>query len=217
MQETEEDEVLMMCWENMDGSLAGEPNEEATSQNERADNKMEIPKDEEEHANSTLHTSNQLKLLIEEFSWGTEDNTSMLDTEETAQQKLVYITKLENDLQNYGIELNEEESPKDKKPPVKNRPFERPSLINLNDGSKLYEEYGSENDIVEEMEREKNTKNMKEFTYTNIGCYDSGEQAKLQKIEKPKNDHEIPRNQKNENSLVTRNDSFQPWKEHFYR
>ena len=38
-------------------------------------------------------------------------------------------------------------------------------------------------------------KNMKEITYTEIGIYDSGEQAKLQKIEKLKNDHEIPRNE----------------------
>ena len=104
--------------------------------------------------------------------------------------------------------MNEAEGPKDKKPPAKNRPLERPSLINLNHGSKSYTESGSENDIMEEIEREKNkkdTKNMKEITYTNIGSYDSGEWAKLQKIEKPKNDHEIPRNQeKNEKALVTK-------------
>ena len=58
VQETEEDEVAMICWENMDGSLAEEPNEETGSQNERADNNMEEPKDEEEHVNSTLHTGN---------------------------------------------------------------------------------------------------------------------------------------------------------------
>ena len=44
LQETEEDEVAMMCWENMDGSLAEEPNEETGGQNERADDKMEKPK-----------------------------------------------------------------------------------------------------------------------------------------------------------------------------
>ena len=42
----------------MDGSLAEEPNEETGGQNERADDKMEKPKDEEEHADSTLHTGN---------------------------------------------------------------------------------------------------------------------------------------------------------------
>ena len=76
-----------------------------------------------------------------------------------------------------------------KKPPVKNRPLERPSLINFNHGSKNYEESGSENDNVEEIEREKNRKNMREITYTKIGSYNNGEWAELQKIKKPKNDH----------------------------
>ena len=51
----------------------------------------------------------------------------MLNTQETAQQELVYITNLENDLQNYGTKLNEEKGPKEKKPAAKNRFFERPS------------------------------------------------------------------------------------------
>ena len=106
----------------------------------------------------------------------------MLYTQETAQQKLVYITNLENDLQNCSTEMNDEEGPNDKKPPVKNRPLERPSLINPNHGSKLYEESGGENESMEEIKREKNTKNMKEIVYTNISSYESGEQAKLQKI-----------------------------------
>ena len=87
------------------------------------------------------------------------------------------------------MELNEKEGPKDKKPPVKNRPLERPSLINFNHGSKSYEKSGSENDNVEEIEREKNRKNMREITDTKIGSYNSGEWAELQKIKKPKNDH----------------------------
>ena len=37
-------------------------------------------KDEEEHVNATLHTGNQLKISIKEFSWGTEDNALMLNT-----------------------------------------------------------------------------------------------------------------------------------------
>ena len=47
----------------------------------------------------------------------------MLDTQEMAQWQLVYITNLENDLQNLGTKMNEEDSPKDKKPAVKNGPF----------------------------------------------------------------------------------------------
>ena len=110
-------------------------------------------KDEEEHVNSTLHIGNQLKISIEEFCWGTEDDASTLDTQQMAQWQLVYITNLENDLQNHGTKVNEEEGPKDKKSATKNKPFERPSLINLNHSSKMYEESGSENDNVEENEK----------------------------------------------------------------
>ena len=45
---------------------------------------------------------------------------------------------------------------------------------------------GSENNIMEEIEREKNMKNMKEIAYANIGSYDNGEQAELQKIKNPR-------------------------------
>ena len=47
-----------------------------------------------------------------------EDDALTLDTQETAQQQLVYITNLEKDLQNHGTEMKEEEGPKDKKPVV---------------------------------------------------------------------------------------------------
>ena len=70
-------------------------------------------------------------------------------------------------------------------------------VINLNHGSKIYEESGSENNNVEENEKgeNENEKNTKELSYTNIGSYERGEQAKQWKIEKPMNDHKIPRNQ----------------------
>ena len=102
-----------------------------------------------------------------------------LTTKETSQKKLVYITNLKkqtegtlNDSRNYGAELNEEEGPEDKKPPVKNSPFERPSLINFNNEVEVYEEPGSENDNAEETEREKNLKKMKEITYIKIDSDD---------------------------------------------
>ena len=63
---------------------------------------------------------NRLKLSIEEFSWETEDDGSTLDTQETEQQQLVYITNLEDDLPKNGTRLYEEEGPKDKKTAVKN-------------------------------------------------------------------------------------------------
>ena len=45
---------------------------------------------------------NQLKLTIKEIRWETEENGSTLDTQETEQQQLVYITNLEDDLQKNG-------------------------------------------------------------------------------------------------------------------
>ena len=95
VQETEEDKVVMMCWANSDKVLAEEPNEETGNQDGRANDDM--TKYEEEHVNCTLHMGNQLKISIEEFSWESEDNVSTLNTQEIAQQQLVYITNLEKD------------------------------------------------------------------------------------------------------------------------
>ena len=117
----------------------------------------------------------------------------------------MYITNLEDDLQKNGTKLYEEKGPKDKKPAAKNRPFERPSLVNLSHVSKLYEESGSEDKNIEENEKGENKKNMKESSYTNINEHKKKEQAKLLKEEKPKNHHEIPRNdEKYEKDLVTK-------------
>ena len=51
---------------------------------------------------------------MKEFSWGMEDDTSILNTQDTAQQQIVYITNLEDDLQKNSTKLNEEKGPKDK-------------------------------------------------------------------------------------------------------
>ena len=127
------------------------------------------------------------------------------DTQEMAQRQLVYITNLENDLQNHSTKMNEEEGSKDIKPAAKNKPLERPSLINFNHGSKIYKESGSENNNVEENKKGENEKNTMELAHTSISSYERGEWAKQWKIEKPMNDHEIPRNQeKNEKALVTK-------------
>ena len=104
-----------------------------------------------------------------------------LDTQETAQQKLVYITSLEDDLQKNGAKLNEEEGPKDKKPAAKNRLFERPSLVNNSHVSELYKESGSENKNIEENGKGENEKNVKELSNTNINRHKKGKQSKLLK------------------------------------
>ena len=117
----------------------------------------------------------------------------------------MYITNLKDDLQENSTKMNKEKRPKDKKPAVKNRPIERPSLVNLNHISKMYEELGIENENIEENEKGENKKNAKELTYTNISSHERGKQAEQQKIKKPKNNHEIPRNEeKNEKALATK-------------
>ena len=89
--------------------------------------------------------------------------------------------------------LNEEEGPKDKKPAVKNRLFERSSLVNLSYVSILYKESGRENKNIEVSRMGMKEKNVKESSYTNINRHKKGKQAELPKNEKPKKHHEIPR------------------------
>ena len=47
VEETEEKEATMMCWENSEGSLVEEPNKETDNYEGRTDDKMQKPKDEE--------------------------------------------------------------------------------------------------------------------------------------------------------------------------
>ena len=95
MAEGEENKTVMMCWENLKDSPGKEPHKESDNKGKKPTKKMQQPKDEEEHVDSTLHMWNQLKISIKEFSWETEDNRSTLDTQETEQPQLVYITNLE--------------------------------------------------------------------------------------------------------------------------
>ena len=87
----------------------------------------------------------------------------------------MYNTDPEDDLHKNGTKLNEEEGPRDKKPAVKSRLYEWPSLVNLSHVSKLYEESGSENKNIEENGKEDNKKNAKESRYTNITGHKKGE------------------------------------------
>ena len=126
--ETEEIEVAMMCWKNSENSPGKDPYEETDDKEERPDEEMQKLKDEEEHVNSTLHRGNQLKISITEFSCRTEDDTLMLDTQETVQQELLYITDLGNESTKLQYKNKLRKGLKDKKPAVKHRPSGRPSL-----------------------------------------------------------------------------------------
>ena len=108
-----------------------------------------------------------------------------METKEPEQQQVVYITNLENGLQKDGTKLYNEEGPDEKKPAVRNRFVEEPSLNNLNHVFKVYEESGSDVDYIEDSLKGENKKNSKEDNYTNMDEKKEGKQADLLKLEKP--------------------------------
>ena len=98
MNESEENKTTMMCWEDLKNSLEKEPHVESENVGEKPVKKTQKRKDEEEHVEPTLNTGNQLKISIKQFHWESEDDGSTLDTQETEQRQLVYITNLEGGL-----------------------------------------------------------------------------------------------------------------------
>ena len=88
----------MMCWESTSNFSEEEPHKEPEKVVKKPVKKMEKQKHEEEHVKPTLNTGNRLKISIEEFSWEKEDDGSTVETEETEQQEIVYITNLEDGL-----------------------------------------------------------------------------------------------------------------------
>ena len=107
-------ESTMMCWESTRNFMEEEPHEEPEKVAKKPVEKTEKLKHEEEHVEPTLHKGNRLKNSFEEFSWEREDDRSTLETEEPEQQQVVYITNLENGLQEHGTKLNDEEGPNEK-------------------------------------------------------------------------------------------------------
>ena len=88
---------------------------------------------------------------------------------------------------------------------MENRPFEEPTLNNLNCIYKLYEESGSDNKNIEHIVKGVNKKNSKEKGYTNMDEEKEGKQAGLLNKEKSRNHHDIPRKKGgNEKALVTK-------------
>ena len=58
MAEFEENETMMMCWEDLKDSPRKEPHTESENEGEKPIKKMKKPKDEEEHVEPTLNTGN---------------------------------------------------------------------------------------------------------------------------------------------------------------
>ena len=92
---------------------------------------------------------------------------------------------LKDGLQKDGVKLYDEEGPNNEKSAVENRPFEEPTLNNLNHIYELYEESGSDNKNIEDIVKGANKKNSKEKGYTNMDEEKEGKQADLLNKEKP--------------------------------
>ena len=116
-----------------------------------------------------------------------------METEEPKQQEVVYIMNLKNGLQKHSTKLYDEKGPDKKKPAVKNRFVEEPSLNNLNHIFEVYEESGSDVDYIEDSFKGENKKNSKEDNYTNMDEKKEGKRADLLKLEKLQYHHNIPR------------------------
>ena len=104
-----------------------------------------------------------------------------METEDPEQLEIVYITNLENGLQKDGTNLYDEEGLNEKKPAVKNRLIEEPSINNLNHVFEVYEESGSDVHYIEYSLKGENKKNSKEDSYTNMDEKKEGKQADLLK------------------------------------
>ena len=61
MAESEENETMMMCWEDLKDSLGKEPHIELENEGEKPVENTQKPKDEEEHVKPTPNTGNRLK------------------------------------------------------------------------------------------------------------------------------------------------------------
>ena len=162
----------------------------------------EKQKHEEEHVEPTLNTANRLKIMIEEFSWEKEGDGSTLGTEEPEQQKVVYITNLEDGLRKDGTTMYDEEGP-NKKVCCEKRAIEVPSLNNPNHVFDIYGESDSDINYIEDFSKGEDKKNSKEYDFTNMDLEKEGKQADPEELNIMRYHHDIPRKKgENEKALV---------------
>ena len=92
-----------------------------------------------------------------------------------------------------------------KKPVVRNKNIEEPSLYNLNHVFEMYEESGSDVDHLEDFLKGESKKHSKEDNYTSMNEDKEGKQADLLRSKITQYDHDIPRKKgENEKALVTK-------------
>ena len=196
-------ESAMMCWEPTSNFSKEETHEEPEKVVKKPAEKTEKQKHEEEHVGPKLDAGSRLKISIEEFGRGGKDDGSTLETVEPEQQQIVYIMNLEDGLPKNSTKLYDEEGPNEKKPDVRNRLIEEPSLNNLNHVFEVYEESGSDVDYIDDSLKGENKKNSKEDNYTNMGEEKERKQAGLLRLKISRSDHDIPRKKgENEKALV---------------
>ena len=195
----------MMCWESTENLAEEEPRGEPEKVANKLVKTTEKQKHEEEHVEPTLYTGNRLTISIEEFSWEREGNGSTLGTEEPEKQGVVYITNLKDGLRKDGTIMYDEEGPNIKKPAVRNRPIEVPSINNPNHVFDIYGESDSDVNYIEDFLKGEDKKNSKEYDYTNMDVKKEGKQDDLQELNTTRYHHDIPRKQgENEKALVTK-------------
>ena len=186
-------ESAMMCWESTEGLAEKEHREEPEKMANKLVETTENQKHEEEHVKLTLNTGNRLKISIEGFRWEREGDGSTLGTEEPEQQEVVYITNLEDGLQEDGTALYDETGPNERKPAARNRPIEVPSLNNPYHVFDIYGESDSDIIYIEDFSKGEARKNSKEYDYTNMDLEKEGKQADLQELNIMRYRHDIPR------------------------
>ena len=186
-------ESVMMCWESTESLEEEEYREEPEKMANKLVETMEKQKHEEEHVEPALNTGNRPKISIEEFSWEREGDRSTLGTEEPEQQEVVYITNLEDGLRMDGTALYDDKGPNEKKPAVRNRPIEVPSLNNPNHVFDIYGESDSDVNYIEDFLKGEAKKNSKGYTYANMDLEKEGKQADLQELNTTQYHHGIPR------------------------
>ena len=198
-------ESAMMCWESTESLVEKEYREEPEKMANKLVETMEKQKHEEEHVEPTLNTGNRLKILIEEFSWEREGDGSTLGTEEPEQKEVVYITNLEDGLRKDGTTMYDEEGPNKKKPAVRNRPIEVPSLNNPNHVFDIYGESDSDINHIEDFLKGEEKRNSKEYDYANMDLEKEGKQADPEELNITRYRHDIPSKKgENEKDLVTK-------------
>ena len=92
-----------------------------------------------------------------------------------------------------------------KRPALRNRPIEVPSLNNSNHVFDIYGESDSDVNYIEDFSKGEDKRNSKEYNYANMDLEKEGKQADPKELNITRYHHNIPRKKgENEKALVTK-------------